>query len=238
MKKFLVSSVRRRLPRDFDVDRNFTPSYKPWDQRLCLAPDGDLFDVLADGSASMRTSAIDRFTRRGLRLSSGEEIQADIVITATGLRLLPLGGLPIRIDGVPVDVSDKVTYKGCMLDGVPNFVFVLGYTNASWTLKADLVSRYVSRLLGYLDAHGFSVATPKRPTDTAELIPLIDLGSGYIRRSLAALPRQGSEAPWRLNQSYDADRRVLTRGHIADEMTFATPSDARQFEMRSEGLPV
>ncbi len=216
MKAVLRRGVRSQLPEGYDVDTHFAPSYDPWDQRLCLVPDGDLFRVLREGRASVVTDRIERFTEKGLLLASGEELPADVVVTATGLNLLAIGGMRLSVDGAPVDLPSTVAYKGMMLSGVPNFVLTLGYTNASWTLKADLVSGYVSRLLQHMDRTGQPVCTPVAP-DTDDLVPLIDLRSGYVLRSVGQLPRQGPEAPWRLHQNYPRDILLMRHGSVTDE---------------------
>jgi monooxygenase len=187
---------------------------------LCLVPDGDLFRSLRRGEASIATGRIATFTEKGVRLESGEHLDADVVITATGLNLLPMGGMSLRLDGKPVDVSKTVSYKGMMISGVPNFAMVIGYTNASWTLKADLVNGYVCRLLNHFDAEGYVAATPVAPPEGADL-PFLDLASGYVQRSLASLPKQGSRTPWRLHQNYIRDVALMRRGSLDDEgMTF------------------
>jgi monooxygenase len=210
----------KQLPENIDVDTHFNPPYDPWDQRLCLVPDGDLFGSLRRGDASIATGRIATFTETGVELESGEHLDADVVITATGLNLLPMGGMSLRLDGKPVDVATTVSYKGMMISGVPNFTMVIGYTNASWTLKADLVSRYVCRLINHLDAQGYASATPVAPPEGADL-PFLDLASGYVRRSLDRLPKQGARAPWRLHQNYVRDVQLMRRGPVEDEgMTF------------------
>jgi monooxygenase len=204
------------LPAGYDVDTHFTPPYEPWDQRLCLVPDGDLFTALAGGKASIVTDRIARFTERGVLLESGEELPADIVVTATGLNVQPVGGMRLVVDGEPVDLSRTVSYKGMMLSGVPNFDMVFGYTNASWTLKADLVNRYMCRVLNHMAAGGYDTALPVAPPD-GPAAPFLDLTSGYVQRSLAGLPKQGARSPWRLNQNYFADLRLLRLTRVADE---------------------
>jgi cation diffusion facilitator CzcD-associated flavoprotein CzcO len=215
--------TQRQVP-DLDVDTHFNPPYDPWDQRLCLVPDGDLFRALRAGRASIATDRIAGFTETGIALESGEHLEADVVVTATGLNLLALGGMSLTVDGGPVDLAERVSYKGMMLSGVPNFSMVIGYTNASWTLKADLVSRYVCRLLQHLRAHGYVSATPVAPPEGGDE-PFLDLASGYVRRSLADLPRQGARAPWRLHQNYLRDVALMRRAPLDDEgMTFQRPS--------------
>jgi cation diffusion facilitator CzcD-associated flavoprotein CzcO len=217
MKTVLRKGQERQLPKGYDIDTHLTPTYNPWDQRLCLIPDGDFFKAIRAGKASIRTDRIERFTEKGLRLNSGEEIEADVIITATGLNLLAIGGMDLSVDGKDIDLPSTVAYKGMMLSGVPNFALTLGYTNASWTLKADLVAEYVCRLLKHMDAHGQGVVTPLAPSPDEPLSPLIDLQSGYVLRSVDKLPRQGPVAPWRLHQNYPRDLLLMRRGSVADE---------------------
>ncbi len=221
MKALLRRGASAQLPAGFDADTHLTPTYEPWDQRLCAAPDGDLFRAIRSGSADIVTGGIDRFTPHGIRLSSGQQLDADVIITATGLNLLAFGGMQLAVDGRAVDPAETVAYKGMMMSGVPNFCLTLGYTNASWTLKSDLVARYVCRLLRYLDRHRFSSATPIDPGFAAEeLTPLIDLQAGYVRRDGQRLPRQGPAAPWRLRQNYLRDLWALRWGPLTDGMSF------------------
>ncbi|WP_235476455.1 flavin-containing monooxygenase [Frigoribacterium sp. Leaf263] len=210
MKAFLRSGVERRLPEGFDVDRHFQPSYDPWDQRLCVTPDGALFAALRAGTASIVTDGVERFVPEGVRVEGrdGQEarvVPADVVVTATGLNLLLFGGMRLSVDGAPVDPATKLTYKGFMLADVPNFAFAIGYTNASWTLKIDLVGRYLSRLLRHMDRRGWRWAAPSSPTREGRTMPLIDLSSGYVARGRHLLPRQGVRAPWRMHQNYPRD---------------------------------
>jgi cation diffusion facilitator CzcD-associated flavoprotein CzcO len=204
------------LPAGYDVDTHFTPPYEPWDQRLCLVPDNDLFTALSSGRASIVTDRIARFTPTGLLLESGEELPADVVVTATGLQVQAVGGMRLVVDGEPVDLPGTVSYKGAMLSGVPNLHMVFGYTNASWTLKADLVNRYMCRVLDHMAAHGLDIALPVAPPD-GPVAPFIDLTSGYVRRGLAGLPKQGSRSPWRLHQNYLRDLRLLRLTRVEDE---------------------
>jgi monooxygenase len=215
MRSLLRRGAVKLLPAGYDVDTHFRPSYEPWDQRLCLIPDGDLFNAVREGRASVVTDRIDTFTEKGIRLASGQELAADVVVTATGLNLLPLGGLELTVDGEPAALPGRLTYKGMMLDGIPNLAFVVGYTNASWTLKADLVSTYVCRLLRHLDDTGHVQAVPVAPSSMPTL-PLIDLQSGYVLRSLDKMPSQGVQSPWRLHQNYPRDLRMMRRGALAD----------------------
>jgi monooxygenase len=229
MKALLRRGASARLPAGFDLDTHLTPSYEPWDQRLCATPDGDLFRAIRSGSADIVTDGIERFTPDGVRLTSGEQLDADVIITATGLDLLALGGMELVIDDRLVDPAETVAYKGMMMSGVPNFCLTLGYTNASWTLKADLVARYVCRLLRYLDRHRYRSATPVTP-DLApdQLTPLIELRSGYVRRGAQRLPKQGPAAPWRLHQNYLRDLWMLRWGPLTDGLTFDRQRSGRK----------
>jgi monooxygenase len=207
--------VERRLPPGYDIDTHFKPSYGPWDQRLCLVPDGDLFEALSSGRASMVTDHIEEFTERGIRLRSGAELEADLIVTATGLNLLPLGGTQVLVDGDQIELSESMSYRGMMLSGVPNLAVTFGYTNASWTLKADLTCAYVCRLLNHMDARGYSTCTP-RPDPTMPTQPFIDFSSGYVMRSIDRFPKQGAKAPWRLYQNYALDIFALRFGALED----------------------
>ena len=219
MKALLRKGALKLLPEGYDVDTHFAPTYDPWDQRLCLVPDGDLFKAIRSGRASIVTDRIETFTETAVRLESGEELTADVVVTATGLNLLAIGGMALAVDGRVVDLAQTVSYKGMMLSGVPNFSLTLGYTNASWTLKADLVAHYVCRLLNHMNAHGYQVVEAVVPEDAEswETVPLIDLQSGYVLRSVHQLPRQGPAAPWRLYQNYPRDVRLMRRGPLEDD---------------------
>jgi cation diffusion facilitator CzcD-associated flavoprotein CzcO len=224
-RKVIRRLTEKQLP-NVDVGTHFNPPYNPWDQRLCLVPDGDLFRTLRRGDASIATGRIKTFTEKGIELESGEHLDADVIVTATGLNLLPMGGMTLSLDGEPVDVSKTASYKGMMISGVPNFTMVIGYTNASWTLKADLVNRYVCRLLNHLDAEGYVSATPVAPPEGADE-PFLDLSSGYVQRSLAQLPKQGSRTPWKLHQNYLRDVALMRRGPLDDEgMTFQRAGSA------------
>jgi monooxygenase len=216
MKRLIRRGVASQLPEGYDVDRHFKPAYNPWDQRLCLVPDGDLFASIRNGDVDLVTERIDRFTGTGVRLASGEEIPADIVVTATGLNLLAFGGIDLSVDGDDVHLPDTMAYKGMLLSGVPNFAYVIGYTNASWTLKADLVSEYVCRLLEHLKRGGYDVVVAQRDPSMGEE-PFMDFASGYVQRSLHLLPKQGTRAPWRLRQNYLRDVVTIRRGAIADD---------------------
>jgi monooxygenase len=223
-KKLLVGQVRRELDGQVDVEVHFTPTYNPWDQRVCLVPNGDLFEALRAGRASVITDQIDTFVETGIRLRSGRILDADLVVTATGLKLKLFGGLAVEVDGQPVDLSKTVAYKGMMCSDVPNFAFALGYTNASWTLKCDLTSEYVCRLLNYMDKHGFTRCCPRRNDPSLVEEPIIDFSSSYIQRSIASWPRQGSFAPWRLYQNYALDMVLLRHAPLRDSaMEFSAP---------------
>ena len=206
----------KQLPAGYDVGTHFNPAYNPWDQRLCLVPDGDLFKAIRDGRASVMTDRIVRFTESGLQLESGAELEADIVVTATGLQMLPIGGTRLTVDGRPVRLPETMAYKGMMLSGVPNFAFTVGYTNASWTLKADLVSEFTCRLLAYMDSHGYDICVPVNDDPTVTERPLMDFSAGYVLRSIDQFPRAGSRAPWRLGMSYAHDVVTLRYGKIND----------------------
>jgi cation diffusion facilitator CzcD-associated flavoprotein CzcO/acetyl esterase/lipase len=221
----LVDLVRAALGPGHDVDTHFTPRYGPWDQRVCFAPDGDLFEAIRSGRAEVATDAVERFTASGLRLASGRELEADIVVTATGLALNVLGDVAVSVDGVAQDLSQAFAYKALMLSGVPNLVYTFGYSNASWTLKADLTARWTTRLLRHMQARGWQVATPVCPPGMAAR-PFLDLSSGYVQRAAAILPRQGTRAPWRLAQNYLVDLVALRLGRIADgTLRFARAGD-------------
>jgi monooxygenase len=215
VKSFVRKAAKAQLPDDIDVDVHFKPRYNPWDQRFCVVPNGDLFRALRRGTASMVTDTIERFTPNGIRLSSGEELPADIIVTATGFQLLACGGIELVVDGQPVDLGSTLAYKAMMLSGVPNFAFTIGYTNASWTLKADLISTYVVRLLRHIDKIGARSAVPVRQPDV-DAEPIMDFTSGYVLRALDKLPKQGSREPWRLRQNYLVDLRNIKRAPIED----------------------
>jgi len=217
MRRTLMTMAERRLPEGYDVEKHFGPRYNVWDQRLCLAPDGDFFRTIRHGKADVVTDTIDRFTKTGIKLTSGEELQADIIITATGLNMQLLGGVQPSRNGAPFDLTSLMTYKGCMFSGVPNFAITFGYTNASWTLKADLVSEFVCRLLNYMDAKGFDTVEPQHPGDDVDELPFMDFSPGYFQRAMHLLPKSGSRAPWRLKQNYFFDMRTIRHGKVDDE---------------------
>jgi cation diffusion facilitator CzcD-associated flavoprotein CzcO len=216
VKALLRKATEKSLPPGYDVDTHFRPRYQPWDQRLCLVPDGDLFAAIRHGKASVVTDRIAEFTGTGLRLESGTDLPADIVVTATGLRLLALGGIRLSVDGTEVDLPNTMAYKGMMLSGIPNFAFTIGYTNASWTLKADLVSEFVVRVLRHLDANGFDSCVPVNDDPTVTEQPLLDFQAGYVLRSVHEFPKAGSRAPWQLGMSYAHDMVNLRHRKIDD----------------------
>src|SRR5207237_6673281 len=201
----------------YDVNAHFTPHYDPWDQRLCAVPNGDLFKAISAGTVSVVTDRIVTFTEKGLLLESGAELEADIIVTATGLELLFLGGMELSVDGHPVDLPSKLTYKGMMLEDVPNLAMAVGYTNASWTLKCELTCQYVSRLLNHLHETGFRQTMPVNQDGSVSRQPLLGLMSGYVLRSAHKFPKQGSRFPWQVHQSYLRDYRALKLSGIDDE---------------------
>ena len=217
MRKTLLTMAQRRLPAGYDVEKHFGPRYNPWDERLCLAPNGDLFKTIRKGNADVVTDTIDTFVPEGIKLSSGQVLEADIIVTATGLNLRLFGGAEIRRNGEPVDPTKSMSYKGMMLSGMPNMAFTIGYTNASWTLKADLVSEYVCRILNYMDANGFDTVVPEHPGDSIEERPLMDFTPGYVLRALDSLPKAGAKSPWKLKQNYFLDIRMIRQGKVDDE---------------------
>jgi monooxygenase len=216
LRRVLLAGVRRRLPEGYPVGKHFNPSYDPWDQRLCAIPDGDLFKAIGSGRASVATDRIETFTEHGIKLASGAELEADIIITATGLNLLAFGGIQLSVDGQPVELSQTMAYKAMMLSDVPNFAFAIGYTNASWTLKVDLVCEHLGRLLGYMDTHGYDKCVPHNDDPTVTTRPFMDFSAGYVRRSVHELPKQGSRFPWSLPMSYAQDVQNLRKGAIED----------------------
>jgi cation diffusion facilitator CzcD-associated flavoprotein CzcO len=226
-RRLLRRGVEAELPDGYDVDTHFTPRYDPWDQRLCLAPDGDFFAAIRAGTASVVTDGIEAFTPSGLLLESGTELEADIIVTATGLELLFLGGIAVTVDGDPVDLSSRLTYRGMMLEDVPNLAMAVGYTNASWTLKCDLTCDYVCRLLDEMRARGRRQATPRNRDRAVSPEPILALTSGYVQRSAHEFPRQGDRAPWRVHQSYLRDYRALKLGDVVDDaMELSNPVPA------------
>jgi cation diffusion facilitator CzcD-associated flavoprotein CzcO len=215
VKAGIINLVSKQLGPDYDVGTHFTPRYNPWDQRLCLVPDGDLFREINAGRMSIVTDHVERFTLRGIKLKSGQELAADIIVTATGLQMKLFSGLNVSVDGAPTDLAKTMSYKGMMFSGVPNFAGAFGYTNASWTLKADLTCEYVCRLLRYMDRHGYRRCMPQRDPSVTE-VPWLNFTSGYVQRAINQLPRQGSKKPWKLYQNYARDLMALRFGSVKD----------------------
>ncbi|AXN47336.1 flavin-containing monooxygenase [Mycobacterium marinum] len=217
MRKNFMGLAQRQLPEGYDVRKHFGPHYNPWDQRLCLVPNGDLFRAIRHGQVDVVTDTIDRFTPTGIRLNSGQQLPADIIVTATGLNLQLFGGAAVTVDGESVDLTKAMAYKGMMLSGLPNMAYTVGYTNASWTLKADLVSEFVCRLLNYMDANDYDSVVVERPGSDVQECPFMEFTPGYVLRVIDELPKQGSRKPWRLNQNYLRDIHLIRRGKIDDE---------------------
>lgn len=215
-RKMILAMVRKQLGPDYDVETHFAPRYNPWDQRLCLAPDADLFTAMTSGKVAVVTDEIERFTATGLQLRAGEELAADIIVTATGLTMKLMSGVRLVVDDVSVDLSKAMTYKGMMYSDIPNLASAMGYTNASWTLKCELTSRYVCRLLTYMDRGGYSQCTPRNHDQSIAEEPLITFTSGYVQRAINTLPRQGSRKPWKLYQNYALDLLSLRFGAVDD----------------------
>jgi len=230
MRNKLLKMVRKQLGPDFDVDTHLTPTYNPWDQRLCLAPDGDFFTALYSGQASIATGHIETFTAEGIRLQSGQEIPADIIVTATGLHLVLLGEVQFKVDGRPVDFSQTYSYKGFAYSGVPNLCASFGYVNASWTLRSDLIAAYVCRLLNHMDDLGARQCTPRLRADDMEMTPrpfIDDFNPGYMARVQDMFPKQGDRAPWLNPQNYAADKTRLLKAPVDDGvMQFTTPENS------------
>jgi monooxygenase len=216
VKNLILGGVRHALGPDYDIATHFTPRYKPWDQRLCLVPNGDLFASLRSGKSSVVTDQIDTFTPGGIKLKSGKMLDADVVVTATGLDLQVLGGIELVVDGTRVDLSKTMNYKGLMYSGVPNLAAAFGYTNASWTLKCDLTCEYVCRTLNYMKANGYAQVTPRQNDPTVTEMPWVDFSSGYVQRAVEKFPKQGSRRPWRLYQNYALDIVSLKFGSMKD----------------------
>ena len=214
-RKIIRSLNAKMLPEGYPVDIHFNPPYNPWEQRLCAVPGGDLFESISKGKASVATDTIDTFTETGIKLDSGQHIEADIIVTATGLNLLPLGGIVPKIDGEAISLPECVTYKGMLLSGVPNFAIAVGYTASSWTLKIGLLCEHFTRLLNHMEEHGFTQCTPVADPNM-ETQPLLNFGAGYIQRSLEQLPRQGMQFPWSMSFNYAQDVKIFRKGRVDD----------------------
>ena len=241
IRRLLLAQVRAQVGKNFDM-KHFTPNYNPWDERLCAVPNGDLFKVLRKGQASIVTDHIDTFTETGIKLKSGQELDADIIITATGLNMQLLGGMQIAVDGQPVDMTKRMNYKGLMFEDLPNLAMIFGYTNASWTLKADISSEYICRLLKQMDAKGLRQCMPHNSDPTVAPEAFVDMHSGYIQRSLAQLPKQGNKAPWKVYMNYMLDLAMLRYRPIDDGvMVLSNPKRAstpRVAVKKAKAIPV
>lgn len=224
IKKLLIKGVKKELGEGHEVEKHFSPSYNPWDQRVCLVPNGDLFTVIKENNASVVTDHIDSFVENGLLLKSGKLLEADIIVTATGLNLQLMGGIDLSVDGKNLDMSKTVSYKSLMLSDIPNLSMAFGYTNASWTLKVDLTHQYICRLLNYMDKKGYKQCTPRQNDKSLELKPFSDFSAGYLQRQINNLPKQGSKKPWLLKQNYVFDLMNIRHGEIENEvLEFTSP---------------
>jgi cation diffusion facilitator CzcD-associated flavoprotein CzcO len=225
MKRLMIGGVRLQLGPDFDVATHFTPRYNPWEQRVCVARNGNFFRAIKSGDVSVVTDRVRNFSRNGIMLESGRELEADVIVTATGLDLKAVGGLDIFVDGRRVEIANSLQYKGAMFSGIPNLASCFGYINASWTLKADLVSEYVCRLVSHMDATGLRQCTPELNDPSIALEPFLDFSSGYITRSINQFAKQGSRRPWKLYQNYALDVATLRFGKLDDgTLVFSNPA--------------
>ena len=215
-RRLLRYGAAANLPQGYEIDKHFNPRYRPWEQRLCFVPDSDLFKAISSGRASLVTDQIDTFTEHGIRLRSGEQLEADIVVSATGLQMLALGGIQLTVDGTPIHPGKTFVYKGVMLSNVPNFAFCVGYTNASWTLRADLASTFVCRLLNHMERRGYSTCKPMCDPVSLESKPLLNLTSGYVLRAAANLPKQADRKPWLIRQNYILDMITMKYTRMED----------------------
>ena len=216
MRRLLRKAAIASLPPGYDVDKHFNPRYQPWDQRLCLIPDADLYRAISKGSASVVTDEIETLTANGILLKSGEQLEADIIVSATGLRMLALGGIQLTVDREKVDIGNSFVYKGTMVDHVPNFAFCVGYTNNSWTLRADLASTFICRVLNHMDCNGYRTCMPVCDRASLDAKPLLNLSSGYVQRASADLPKQGGKAPWIIRQNYILDMITMKFSRMED----------------------
>ena len=215
MKNLFMKGAAKQLPEGYAVEKHFNPSYNPWDQRLCVVPDGDLFQTIKDGKASVVTEHIDRFTEDGILLKNGEHLKADLIIIATGLKIRLMGGSIIKVDGKEVDPHESMVYKGMMISDVPNFAIAFGYTNAPWTLKTDLTANFMCKLINHMDRKGYHTVSPRKD-EKMEVIPFLNINSGYIERAQEILPQQGAKRPWRVYQNYFMDMMTTRFGKIED----------------------
>jgi cation diffusion facilitator CzcD-associated flavoprotein CzcO len=226
-KRIIRAANVKFLPKDFDVATHFNPSYNPWDQRLCAVPDADLFKTIAQGKASVVTDRIVRLTKTGILLESGKELKADLIVTGTGLKLLPFGGIQVSVDGDVKDAHDCLVYKSFMLSGIPNMAFAFGYTNSSWTLKVDLVCEHLCRILDHMDSRGYTTVVPVCDNPDIGRRPMLDFPAGYILRAVERFPQQGTEGPWTIEMDYWADHSRLRKGPVQDAaLRFSTVKPA------------
>lgn len=233
-KKLLIEQVKRQVGSKVDI-KHFTPKYNPWDERLCAVPDGDLFKVIRKGKASVVTDQIETFTENGIQLKSGKHLDADLIITATGLNIQIMGGLSLEVDGAPFEISNKLYYKGLMLEDLPNFGMVIGYTNSSWTLKADMISQFVVRLLKHMDRKGLRQCTPRNHDQSMEVVPFLNLRSGYIQRAKDLVPRQGSKMPWKLYQNFVLDNVLIRLAKLEDgNLEFSNPKPSGKVHYKQQ----
>lgn len=233
MRRFIRKTNAKRLPKGYAVDQHFNPPYDPWDQRLCAVPDGDLFRCLRSGRCSIVTGRIRTFVENGIEMEDGTVVDADMIVTATGLNLKLMGGAEYRIDGEVVDWSDHIVFKGMMLDAVPNLVMAMGYTNSSWTLKIGLICQHFCRLLSEMDQQGMGICVPVRPATDMKLRPLLDFDAGYVKRSVDKLPRQGDAFPWQMTFDYDEDKKMMRRGQVLEPELSLSPFPQNE---RMDGL--
>jgi monooxygenase len=233
--KILRSWVAKELPEGYDIETHFSPPYNPWDQRLCVVLDSDLFQAISEGRASVATDRIRRVTQAGMELDSGRSLEADIIVTATGLDLVPMGGIEYTVDGRQIDIGDTIAYKSMMLAGLPNFVYSFGYINASWTLKVNLVAQHLCRLLALMDEREYDYAIPDAPDPREPTAPMFEMTSGYIRRAVDHFPKQGSSEPWKIRMDYGYDRKLLLEGPVGDHMRFFRASEQAKASPVAEG---
>lgn len=232
-RNLLRKLTAKELPAGFDVDRHFAPPYNPWDQRLCATPDGDFFQAIREGNADVVTDQIDRFTSKGIQLASGQTLEADVIVTATGLVMQMLGGIKPTVDGTPVDVAESVLYRGSLISGVPNWAMMLGYTKATWTLRIRNVARLAAEVIREMDAKGYDIAVPVQPEGMATA-DLLDITSGYVQRAKAELPRQGTSLPWKMHTTYVRDNRLFKGRLIHRDIHFAKRSVEAPHPVRVE----
>ena len=240
VKRKLLSLLRKHLGPDYDIDTHFTPKYNPWDQRLCLVPDGDLFNAIRSGKADVVTDAIECFNAGGLKLKSGKVLEADVIVTATGLNLVVLGGADFSVDDEPVNFPDTYSYKGMMFSGVPNLVYTLGYINASWTLRSELVAEYVCRLVNHMDALNLRQCTPRLRAQDQSMerhFMIEGFTPGYMRRAMHLFPRQGDRDPWRNPQNYALDKQMIRHAPLEDGVLDFTSPRAPTAAARPDSAP-